>query len=191
MMETKQKIDREMTIEQMLSTFPGKAQKLAHELSRMGLQCVGCNASTWETIEGGVLGHGFQEKDVQKLLERLNKILEEEIDPDAITLTPAAAEKYREILEEEGKQGYGLRLTEKLAGCSGYEYVLDFAEKALDADLTYISQGINVYIRKEQKGRLIGSEIHYKDGLQDAGFIVTNPNVRSSCGCGSSHGYNE
>lgn len=189
MMETTKSIHKEMTIEEIFSTFPEKAQKLAHEMTKMGLHCVGCNASTWETLEAGVLSHGYEEKDLVDLIVRLNAILEKEVDKEAVTLTERAAEKFTAILKEEGKEGYGLRLTEKLAGCSGYEYVLEFCEKASDQDLTYTSQGVNIYIYKDQKGQLIGSEIDYVEGLQDVGFKVTNPNVRSSCGCGSSHGY--
>lgn len=178
-----------MTIEQILSGYPQKAQKLAQEITNAGLHCVGCQAATWETLEAGMKGHGMGDSLIDALVERLNAILEEKIDLTTITITPRAAKKYLSILAEEGKQGWGIRFYEKMAGCSGFEYVLDYSEKALEDDEIFESQGIEIHITRPMVGRLIGSEIDYVDGLQGSGFKITNPNVRSSCGCGTSHGY--
>lgn len=183
------KIHRQMTIEQILSGFPHKAQKLAQEITNAGLHCVGCQAATWETLEAGMMGHGMGDNLIDALVERLNHILDQQIDLTTISMTPRAAKKYLSILAEEGKQGWGIRFYEKMAGCSGFEYVLDYSEKALDDDEIYESQGIEIHITRAMVGRLIGSEIDYVDGLHGSGFKITNPNVRSSCGCGSSHGY--
>lgn len=188
-MTTQTKITRTMTIEEVLTSFPSKAQKLAQELTNHGLQCVGCGAATWETLEAGMLGHGMSEEQIDELTERLNAILDEEVDETTITLTPRAAKKYLKILEEDGRQGWGLRLAEIPAGCSGFEYVLDYSEAASDEDEVFESQGIEVHVSKKMLGRLIGTEIDYVDGLNGSGFKISNPNVRSSCGCGSSHGY--
>lgn len=179
-----------MTIEEILTLFPSKSQKLTQELTNAGLHCVGCGAATWETLEAGVLGHGMSEADLRRLEERLNAVLaEEEVPADIIVLTPKAAEKYRAILAQEGKQGWGIRFTEKMAGCSGFEYILDYSEKAQPDDEIIVSQGIEIHVKKEFVSRLLGSEIDWVDGLQSAGFKVSNPNVRSSCSCGVSHGY--
>lgn len=182
-------INRQMTIEQILSLFPFKAQKLAQEITRAGLHCVGCHAATWETLEAGMLGHGMSEDQINTLVDRLNALLEEEADMSTITITPRAAKKYMEILEEDGKPGWGIRFEERMAGCSGFEYVLDFSEKAGQDDEIFISSGIEIHVQKAMVPRLLGSEIDYVDGLQGAGFKISNPNVRSSCGCGSSHNY--
>lgn len=182
-------IHSQMTIEEILTKYPHKAQKLAQELTNAGLHCVGCQAATWETLEVGMLGHGFSEASIKKLLEKLNAILKEETDAETITLTSRAAQKYLEILDEEGKQGWGIRLTEKMAGCNGFEYVLDYSEKACEDDEVFTSQEIEIHIKKTLVKRLLGSEIDYIDGLQNSGFKVANPNVRSACGCGASHGY--
>lgn len=182
-------INRQMTIEQILSLFPFKAQKLAQEITRAGLHCVGCHAATWETLEAGMMGHGMGDDQINELVNRLNALLDEEADLTSITFTPRAAKKYLEILAEEGKQGWGIRFEERMAGCSGFEYVLDFAEKANADDETYVSEGIEVYIKKAMVPRLLGSEIDFVDGLQGSGFKISNPNVKASCGCGSSHNY--
>ena len=182
-------IHRQMTIEQILSLSPFKAQKLAQEITRAGLHCVGCHAATWETLEAGMLGHGMGEDQINTLVERLNALLQEETDRSTISITARAAKKYLDILQEDGKPGWGIRFEERMAGCSGFEYVLDFSEKAEENDEVFVSNGIEIHVEKNMVPRLLGSEIDYVDGLQGAGFKISNPNVRSSCGCGSSHNY--
>ncbi len=183
-----EKITRDMTIEGMFAKFPHKAQKLAVVLTKAGLHCVGCSAATWETIESGVLGHGMTEEDLEKLLNNLNAILQEKTDLGTISITPKAAERFIGICTAEGKAGYGLRFDEVPAGCNGFEYQLGFSEKASEKDEIIESNGVKIHIDKKVYGRLLGSEIDYVEGLQ-AGFKISNPNVGSSCGCGSSHGY--
>lgn len=184
-----QTIHREMTIEEILTQYPSKAQRLAQELTNAGLHCVGCQASTWETLEAGMRGHGMSEEFIEALIVRLNEILEEKEDLTTITLTPRAAKKYIQILEEEGKQGWGVRYYEKMAGCSGFEYVLDYSEKAEADDEIFVSEGVEIHVNRKLVKRLIGSTIDYVDSLQGSGFKISNPQVRSSCGCGTSHGY--
>lgn len=182
-------ITKDMTIDEILSGFPQKSQKLAQALTNKGLECVGCGAATWETLEAGVLGHGFGELDVKQMVETLNGILAETVDSTTITLTKKAAEKFAAILKEEGKEGWGLRFADRAAGCSGFEYVLDYSEKASDQDETFTSEGIEIHVKKEIASRLIGSEIDFLDGLNGSGFKISNPNARSSCGCGKSQSY--
>lgn len=178
-----------MTIEDVFKLFPSKSQKLAAQMSAAGLHCVGCSASTWETIETGMQGHGFPEEKIDSLITELNQIVNVKEDLSTITLTERAAKKFNAILDEEGKSGWGLRLGDKAAGCSGFEYFLDYSEKAKHGDLVFESQGIQIHLNQSSAERLIGSEIDYVDGLHGAGFKVSNPHAKSSCGCGNSHGY--
>ncbi|MBS0626200.1 MAG: iron-sulfur cluster assembly accessory protein [Verrucomicrobia bacterium] len=178
-----------MTIEEIFTCFPQKSQKLAQEMTNSGLHCVGCSASTWETVEAGMYSHGMTDEMIDGLLSRLNKILSEKEDLSTITITEKAAKKFKEILEDEEKTGWGLRFGEKAAGCSGFEYFLDFSEKATLNDHVIESNGIQIHINQKSVERLMGSVIDYVDGLQGAGFKISNPNVKSSCGCGTSHGY--
>lgn len=186
--ETK-RLHRHMTIEEILSKFPHKAQRLSQEITNAGLHCVGCQAATWETLEAGMLGHGMGNEAIERLLERLNALLDEKVDNSTITVTPRAAKKYKEILEEEGKQGWGMRFSERMAGCSGFEYSLDYSEKASADDTIFESSGIQVHIHRAMVPKLLGSVIDFVDGLRGSGFKITNPNVKSSCGCGTSHNY--
>lgn len=178
-----------MTIEEIFSLHPSRSQRLAQIMGEYGLQCAGCSAATYETLEAGMFAHGKTEKELSSLLKELNEALLEKIDKTSISITPKAAEKFRQVLIEEKKEGYSLRFAEKAAGCNGFEYFLDFSEKAKEDDLVYHSQGIEIHIQKNSLDRLLGSVIDYSDGLQGAGFKITNPNVKTSCGCGSSHGY--
>jgi iron-sulfur cluster assembly accessory protein len=189
MRKMKKEITREMTIDEVFKKFPHKAPKLAQEMTNTGLHCVGCSASTWETLEAGMYGHGKNDEEIEDLLNRLNKVLDEKEDLSTVTITQKAAEKYKKILEEEEKAGWGLRFGERAAGCSGFEYFLDYSEKAKPGDLVLESEGIEIHLHHKSVDRLMGCVIDYVDGLQGAGFKITNPNVKSSCGCGSSHGY--
>jgi len=183
------KITKDMTIEEIFQSFPQQSQRLAQEMSNTGLHCAGCSAATWETLEAGMYGHGFDDQAIDKLTEKLNQIIQEKSDADSITLTDRAAEKFLSILKEENKNDWGLRLMEKAAGCNGFEYVLDFSEKSGKDDLIFISNNVEIHIKKVDSERLIGCFVDYVDGLQGAGFKISNPNVKSSCSCGSSHSY--
>jgi iron-sulfur cluster assembly accessory protein len=184
-----QKIHDKMTIEEILSLFPYKAQRLSQEITNAGLHCVGCHAATYETLEAGMRGHGMGQEAIDRLVDALNALLEEESDPSTITMTKRAASKYREILAEEGKESWGLRFGEQMAGCNGFEYLLDYSEKALEEDAVFESFGVQIHVNKKMLKRLLGAVIDYVDALQGSGFKVSNPNVKSACGCGSSHGY--
>lgn len=187
---SKGKINRHMTIDQILAMFPHKAQRLSQEITNAGLHCIGCHAATWETLEAGMLGHGMNDEAIERLTHRLNNLLEEqESDPETISMTKRAAAKYMQILEEEGKQGWGMRFGHKMAGCNGFEYILDYSDKAGSDDEIFISHGVQIHVDKGMIKFLRGCEIDFVDGLQGSGFKISNPNVKSACGCGTSHNY--
>jgi iron-sulfur cluster assembly protein len=186
--ETK-KIARQMTIEEILGMFPYKAQRLSQEITNAGLHCVGCHAAVWETLEAGMYSHGKSDAQINELVRRLNALLEEKVDSSSISITPRGASKFLQILAEEGKQGWGMRFSEEMAGCNGFEYVLDFSQKADSDDETFISNGIEIHVKKAMLTRLLGSEIDYVEGLRGSGFKISNEKIRTSCGCGSSHNY--
>lgn len=178
-----------MTIEEIFSRFPQKSQKLGQEMTNAGLHCVGCGAATWETLEMGMLGHGFAEHEIDALLGRLNAILEETMDLSTITLTSRAAKQFQRILDEEGKKGWALRFGIRAGGCSGYEYILEFSQNPKDDDRAFKSEGVDIHVNEKDAELLIGCEIDYCDGLQGAGFKISNPNAKGSCGCGKSQSY--
>ncbi|MCP5505818.1 MAG: iron-sulfur cluster assembly accessory protein [Chlamydiales bacterium] len=188
-MTTKDQITREMTIDAILGTYPERSQRIAQELTNAGLHCVGCQAATWETLEVGMMGHGFGEEEIETLLTKLNAILEEEIDVTTISLTETAAERFKAILKNDKKEGWGLRFADKPGGCGGYEYILDFAETQKEDDERFDSHGVPIFVNRKMLPRLMGCQIDYLEGLMGSGFKVTNPNVKGSCSCGNSQSY--
>lgn len=106
-----------------------------------------------------------------------------------ISLTKRAAEKYKKILAEDGREGWHLRFGDRAAGCSGFEYVLDYSEKAKPNDRVFRSHDVEIHVDENMVDRLLGSEIDYVDGLNGSGFKISNPNAKSSCGCGKSQSY--
>ena len=182
-------ITKEMTIGDILGKWPEKSQKLAQEMTNFGLHCVGCGAATWETLEAGMLGHGMEVADIESLVTNLNEILKLKTDPTTISLTKRAADKFVALCKEEGITKPALRFGDQPGGCSGFEYVLDFSDSAGEEDTTFISHEVEIHVETASVPRLLGSEIDYYDGLNGAGFKISNPNARGSCSCGSSQTY--
>lgn len=101
-------------------------------------------------------------------------------------LTDKAAEKVKEIQAAENiEAGYGLRLRVVGGGCSGFAYDLYFDQVA-EADRTFDSHGVKLVVDQMSLQYLAGTTVDYVEGLQGAGFKFSNPNVKSTCGCGSS-----
>ena len=104
----------------------------------------------------------------------------------AISLTPAAADHVRKMLQQRG-HGIGLRIGTRTAGCSGFAYTVDFADTIEADDRAYQSHGISVVVKNAQLSELEGTEIDFITGnVLNSGFEFHNPNVKSQCGCGES-----
>jgi iron-sulfur cluster insertion protein len=102
-----------------------------------------------------------------------------------IKITDGAALKINEIREAEGIEGnMGLRLRVVGGGCAGFSYDLYFDE-VTEVDRQFPINNVNVVVDEMSMMYLIGTEIDYVEGLQ-SGFKFNNPNVKSTCGCGSS-----
>jgi iron-sulfur cluster insertion protein len=105
-----------------------------------------------------------------------------------VTLTETAAKKISELRLEEGKPEWGLRIRLVGGGCSGMSYELGWDDTAAADDNIVESHGVKVFVDARSLPYLDGSEIDYVDNnMLGAGFAIKNPNVKSSCGCGSSH----
>ena len=103
-----------------------------------------------------------------------------------ITLTAKAVEMVKDAMQREGLTGYGIRVGVQGGGCSGFQYSMDFEEKAKDGDVTLDQGGVKLYIDSMSSMYLQGVTIDYVQGLQGAGFKFNNPNAKNTCGCGSS-----
>jgi iron-sulfur cluster assembly protein len=103
----------------------------------------------------------------------------------AISLTDSAATRVRNYLEARGG-GIGLRLGVTKTGCSGYSYVINYAEDITDADVVFEDKGVRVVVDAEALPLIDGTEVDFvKSGLNEA-FSFRNPNVTGECGCGES-----
>ena len=103
-----------------------------------------------------------------------------------LNLTERAAEKVREIRSAENiEESFGLRLRVVGGGCSGFSYDLYF-DQSTAVDRQYDSHGVRLIVDQMSLQYLRGTEVDYVEGLQGAGFKFQNPNVKSTCGCGSS-----
>lgn len=188
-MTEKNKVYPQMTIDEIFATFPERSQHLAQIMTQAGLHCVGCQAATWETLESGMVGHGYSEEEMYDLIDQMNEVIATPIDSSTITMTKRAAEKFKQIATSEGKEGFALRFGDKSGGCGGFEYEMNFSKSPAKTDQVFRAHGVEIHVDEKVVGRLLGSEIDYLDGLNGAGFKVTNPNVKRSCGCGNSQSY--
>lgn len=103
----------------------------------------------------------------------------------SISLTTAAATRIQDQLASRG-EGIGLRLGVKLAGCSGFSYVIDFADEVAANDRVYESHGVKVIVDEESLQYLEGTQVDFrKEGLGEA-FQFDNPKANGMCGCGES-----
>jgi iron-sulfur cluster assembly protein len=103
----------------------------------------------------------------------------------AISLTESAAARVRAHLAQRGR-GLGLRLGVKETGCSGFSYVVDYADDAHADDRVFEDQGVKVFVDPHSLEFIDGTRIDFvRQGLNES-FRFENPNVKGECGCGES-----
>lgn len=109
---------------------------------------------------------------------------------DAIALplqfTDAAASKVKTLLADEDNTELKLRVYITGGGCSGFQYGFTFDDKLNADDMTIDKQGVTLVVDPMSLQYLIGGSVDYTEGLEGSRFIVTNPNAKTTCGCGSS-----
>jgi iron-sulfur cluster assembly protein len=103
----------------------------------------------------------------------------------SISLTESAATRIRTFLAARG-HGIGLRLGVRKTGCSGFAYVVNYADAQQDDDVVFEDQGVRVFVDPGSLKLIDGTEVDFvKQGLNEA-FRFRNPNVKGECGCGES-----
>ncbi len=103
-----------------------------------------------------------------------------------ITVTDAAATKVKELLEQEDDESLALRVAVRPGGCSGFSYEMFFDGEVATEDQSSEYDGVKVIVDPTSAQLLVGATLDYKDGLQQTGFSIDNPNAQRSCGCGQS-----
>lgn len=104
---------------------------------------------------------------------------------DTVILTASAAKQLRKLIEQEGASDRALRIGVKGGGCSGMSYILAF-DTPTDMDVRLEQDGVPFIVDKRHLLYLGGTELDFSDGLDNRGFVFSNPNATSTCGCGSS-----
>jgi len=105
----------------------------------------------------------------------------------ALQVSPRAVQEIRSIMERENKLNHILRVSVVGGGCSGLSYKLSFEEKVGGKDKIFEQPGgVKVSIDMKSLLFLKGTILDYTEGLEGRGFVFTNPNAKSACGCGSS-----
>lgn len=108
------------------------------------------------------------------------------LDPADLSLSPAAAQRVRTLLETEGKPGLMFRVSVSGGGCSGFQYGFDLETKANSDDLILDQDGVVLVVDEASLDILKGSQIDFTETLMASAFVVNNPNASSTCGCGTS-----
>ena len=103
----------------------------------------------------------------------------------SITITESAANQIRTQIDKRGT-GLGLRLGVKESGCTGFAYVLDYADELKEGDSAFEQSGVKVIINDQDMQFLQGIELDYRREGINAAFKFSNPNIKDSCGCGES-----
>ena len=103
-----------------------------------------------------------------------------------VSMTSRAADKLKEIIQEQGRADLALRVYVTPGGCSGFSYGMTFAEGVEEGDAVVNTDGVRIVVDPMSAMYVKGSEIDFVDALMGGGFALRNPNATSTCGCGQS-----
>ena len=106
--------------------------------------------------------------------------------PAPLLFSDSAANKVKQLIDEEGNTELKLRVFVTGGGCSGFQYGFTFDEAQNEDDAVMEKNGVKLLIDPMSYQYLTGAEIDYSEGLEGAQFVIKNPNATSTCGCGSS-----
>src|SRR3989344_7309810 len=153
-------VSKDMTVGEVIKKYPN----VVEILQSFGLQCVGCSVNPYETIEQGTVGHGMSENDMNSMIKEANEYLgkvgsgkEEEIEHnddhghsstpatgDVVVLTENAANKVKEYMKSQNKEGEKLRVSVQPGGCAGFTYGLEFVKESNDNEMVIEQHGVEV-----------------------------------------------
>ena len=105
---------------------------------------------------------------------------------DPLLFTDNAANKVKQLIEEEGNADLKLRVFVSGGGCSGFQYGFTFDEVTNEDDTVLNKNGVQLLIDPMSFQYLVGAEIDYQENLEGSQFVIKNPNATTTCGCGSS-----
>ena len=106
--------------------------------------------------------------------------------PPLLTLTDAAANRVKSLMEKSDTPVSGLRVGVSSKGCSGLSYVFEYAEEKIGLEEEVESKGVKIFVDPMAVMFIMGSEMDYKEDKLQSGFVFNNPNAKNVCGCGES-----
>lgn len=105
---------------------------------------------------------------------------------EPLIFTDNAANKVNELIHEEGNPNLKLRVYVTGGGCSGFQYGFTFDENRNEDDTVVAKNGVELLVDPMSFQYLVGAKIDYKEDIEGSQFIISNPNAKTTCGCGSS-----
>ena len=108
------------------------------------------------------------------------------VSPKMLTLTDAAADQVKKLIDDSDTSVIGLRVGVSSKGCSGLSYVFEYAEEKKKLEEEVESKGVKIFIDPMAIMFIMGSEMDYKQDRLQSGFVFNNPNAKNVCGCGES-----
>ena len=112
--------------------------------------------------------------------------VQSETQTTGVTITTAAADKARSLIQQEDRDDLQLRIAVQPGGCSGLRYQLFFDERRLDGDVVTDVDGLELVVDRMSSPYLLGATIDFADTIDKQGFTIDNPNATGSCACGDS-----
>ena len=167
---TEQKITKETIIAEALRIAPESGRLLFEE----GVQCIGCGASAYETIEEGMLAHGKTEEEINNIVEEINKLIPKKIYYGNFAITDKAVKKLKEMLAEAKKEK-SLRIVVITKG-EEYDYDFSMVEEGEPDDKTITKEGLTINIEKNSEKALKGAVLDIVTTINGEGFHIDNPN---------------
>lgn len=207
-MKTK-KITKYWRISKILDAVPDSVEAMME----FGLHCFGCAANTQERLHEGMKVHGFDEDEVNNLVEQINQIYADQQKQENKLAEPDENDFYLEQEIKDGQPSYqlaGLNFTQaafdaihelsqgkkalfikvEAGGCNGYSYTYDYSQKPESGQHTFtLSPDMDILMDTFSYNKLKGSQVDFKGGLHGSGLTFTNPNTKSECHCGASVGF--
>lgn len=103
-----------------------------------------------------------------------------------VKVTDKAFSKIKDLIVEENNPNMGLRMSVKGGGCSGFQYEFSFDETQEEDDFIIEKDGVKVFVDPLSSEYLMGATLDYKEEKFNSQFVISNPDVKGTCGCGSS-----
>lgn len=199
-------ITKTLPIAEILEIVPDAVEIMLDE----GLHCVGCDANTMETLEEGMIGHGFSDDEITIMVTKIEALRRNQAAKADQLKKPEKEDFMAQKIEKGNKTYYqvagmmfneksydaihalangksGLQIRIEAGGCAGYSMKYDYQDAPKEDEKAYsLSNKIDLYLNDFTFDKLHDSIVDYESGLHGSGLKFINPNTKASCSCGTS-----